>query len=159
MYKVLSAESCTDGETQRPAAAANQNFHQTPPPHPPSERLLHAVVSQEVEQHFLGRGTDIVIRETCVHPSLKVNKKSNCAASHLLLSSNSHRFRVICSPHPRSSFPQCTSSPLLVPSKFGPPCLSSEHLHSTQACQVWFMNILIISALLFKQWSTYPGSL
>jgi hypothetical protein len=58
MYKVLGAESCSDGDTQQPAtvlAASNQN----PPsktPHPPSGSLLYPVVNKEVEQQFSGRG-------------------------------------------------------------------------------------------------------
>jgi hypothetical protein len=54
MYKVLSAESCSGGDTQQQHQCqwpASQN----PPsknPHPPSENLLYPVVNKEVELQF-----------------------------------------------------------------------------------------------------------
>jgi hypothetical protein len=65
MYKVLSAESCSGGDTTM-TAAANENSHQKKKPinqsipHQktaclPSASLLHLVVNKEVEQQFSGR--------------------------------------------------------------------------------------------------------
>jgi hypothetical protein len=65
MNKVLSAENCSGGDTQQPAAAA-ESFSQAacqsinnPPSKPlclPSVSLLNTVVNKEVEQQFSGRG-------------------------------------------------------------------------------------------------------
>jgi hypothetical protein len=60
MYKVLSAESCSGGDTQQPAAvvasqaACNQPIKNLP--HLPSGSLLYTVVNKGVKQQFLGRG-------------------------------------------------------------------------------------------------------
>jgi hypothetical protein len=71
MYKVLSAESCSGGDTQQTAAAAAEANQKSPSkkpsinppsikiPLPSSASLLYPVVNKEVEQQFLGRGVTL----------------------------------------------------------------------------------------------------
>jgi hypothetical protein len=80
MYTVLSAESCSDGDTQQPAAApANQKAT-----HPSSLHLLYPVVNEEVEQ----QGRDIASRETCLPTSLNINDLGKAAVLHLTWASH-----------------------------------------------------------------------
>jgi hypothetical protein len=64
MYKVLSAESCSGGET--PASiiiSQSKSLIKKPlskkPLHPPSESLLYPVVNKKVEQRFSGLGVTL----------------------------------------------------------------------------------------------------
>jgi hypothetical protein len=85
MYKVLGAEICSGGDSQQQHQQQPiKNFHQKTSP-PPSVSLLYPVVNNEMEQKFLGRGTAIETRETCVSTSLNVNNLGKAAVLHFAL--------------------------------------------------------------------------
>jgi hypothetical protein len=88
MYKVLSAESCSDGDTQQPAAAAaaSQAAHRQPINNPPSffSESFASSGKQEGGATVLWEGHDIVTKETCFPASLNVNNLGKAAMLHFV---------------------------------------------------------------------------
>jgi hypothetical protein len=81
MYKVLSAENCSDTQLATVSAAANQN--------PPSKSLRSFFSESFISSGkqgggaiVLGEGHVIVTRETCIPISLNINNVGKAAVLH-----------------------------------------------------------------------------